>query len=133
MAGYWFHPERKLLVRVATTHDEWVRDRANAEALGLPEAVYQEIMGYDPADIDAIRLAACRCGLVRVREHKRHVSVQYAAEAERVGMVLGAVVTALIGAGIHPDSMLHIDNLLAGDSRSVTLGGLQAELETAKR
>ena len=85
MAGYWLNPETGLCVRVATTHDEWVRDRKNAEDLGLPDTVYREIMSYDPTDIDPIRLAAVRCGLVRIREHRRHISVQYMADADVLG------------------------------------------------
>ena len=104
------------------------RDRQHATDLGLPEAAWQEIMSYSPTNIDPIRLAAVRCGLVRIREHRRHVSVQYWAEAERADAVLAAVVKALTGLEIHPDTRLEIDNLLAGDSRVATLGGLQADV-----
>ncbi len=121
MAGYWLNPETGLLVKVSTTHDAWVRDRANATALGLPEAVFQEISSYAATDIDPIRLAACRCGLVRVREHRRHVSVQYWTEADLSPQVIRAVAKALADLGIHPDTRLEIDNLQLGESRAVTL------------
>jgi len=133
MAGYWLNPERNQCVQVATTHDEWVRDRANADALGLPEAVYEEIMSYRPADIDPIRLAAVRFGLVRIREHRWHVSVQYWAETDRVEVVLGAVVRALTGLGIHPDTWLIVDNLLLKDSLAMTLRELETTLPTRSR
>jgi hypothetical protein len=128
MAGYWLNPDTGLIVKVTETHDAWIRDRQHAAELGLPEADFAKIISFPPTAIDEIRLVAVRRGLVRVREHRRHVSVQFMAEAERVGMVLGAVVAALIGVEIHPDSRLIVDNLLLGDSRAIMLGGLAAEL-----
>jgi hypothetical protein len=128
MAGFWINPDTNLIVKVESTHDEWVRNRQHAADIGLSDADFQEIMSYLPTAVDEIRLVAVRRGLVRVREHRRHVSVQFMAEAERVGMVLAAVVRGLMEVGIHPDSMLHIDNLLLRDSRSIMLGGLAAEL-----
>jgi hypothetical protein len=128
MAGHWLNPDTGLIVKVASTHDEWLRDRQHALDLGLTEADYQEIMSYPPTDIDPIRLVGLRRGLVRVREHRRHVSVQFMAEAARVGIVLAATVRGLMEVGIHPDTRLIVDNLLLGDSRSVMLGGLADEM-----
>ena len=45
MAGFSLNPDSGLIVQVTTTHDEWLRDRANAESLGLPEAAWREIVG----------------------------------------------------------------------------------------
>jgi len=129
MAGFWLHPDTGQCVRVATTHDEWVRDRQNAEALGLPDDAYQQIISYPATAIDAIRLVAVRYGLVRIREHRRHVSVQYAAEHNREQAVLQAIATALTGL-IHPDTRLVIDNLLLRESTAITLAELQADLKT---
>ena len=36
-SGYWLNPSTGMCVRVATTHDEWVRDEQNADRIGLPE------------------------------------------------------------------------------------------------
>ena len=81
-----------------------------------------------PTAIDLIRVAAVRFGLVRIREHRRYISVQFMAEAERVEAVLVAVAKALTGLRIHEDTFLVVDNLLLGESRSITLGGLQVEM-----
>ena len=102
MAGYWLNVERNQIVKVATTHDEHIRDRTNAAILGLPEAAYEEIMSYAATEIDPIRLVAVRHGLVRIREHKWHVSVQFAADSDRSPQVIQLVATALTGLGIHP-------------------------------
>jgi hypothetical protein len=72
-------------------------------------------------------MVGVRQGLVRIREHKRHVSVQFAAQTSRVESVFRAVATALTGL-VHPDERLVIDNLLTGESKAITLGGLQAEM-----
>jgi hypothetical protein len=44
MSGWWLHPERNQIVKVATTHDDWLRDRQHTTELGLPEAAYREMM-----------------------------------------------------------------------------------------
>jgi hypothetical protein len=124
MAGYWLDPKTGQCVRVTTTHDEWIPDRQHAEDLGLPEAAYREIMSFAPTNIDPIRLVAVRCGLVRIREHRRYVSVQYISEADRVGLISDAVAIALTDLGIHPDTRLIVDNFLLGESVAMTLAGL---------
>jgi hypothetical protein len=129
MAGYWLNPGNGQCTQVSTTHDEFVRDRTNAESLGLSDSAFSEIMSYPPTALDEIRLVAVRNGLVRIREHRRHVSVQYMAELERVQPLLRIVVTALRGVGIHPDTWLVLDNLLLHDSKSMMLGQLEASLE----
>ena len=130
MVGYWINPDSGLIAQVTETHDAWIRDRQHAADLGLTDADFQEIMSYAASAVDEIRLVAMRRGrLVRVREHRLWVSVQHWTEAKRVGMVLAAVVRALLEVGLHPDSMLHIDNLLTGDSRAIMLGGLGDELD----
>lgn len=128
MAGYWLHPDSGLIVKVSETHDEWLRDRQHAAELGLGDADFQEIGSYPASAVDEIRLVAVRHGLVRVREHRRHVSVQHMTEGKRVGVVLAAVVRGLMEVGIHPDTRLIVDNLLTGDSRAIMLHGLAAEL-----
>jgi hypothetical protein len=129
MAGYWLRPETGQCTKVATTHDEFIRDKSNAESLGLSASAFSEIMSYPPTALDDIRLVAVRNGLIRIREHRRHVSVQYMAESDRVQPALRVVVTALHGVGIHPDTWLVLDNLLLHDSKSLMLGQLQASLE----
>ena len=59
-----FIPNEIRSSRWANTHDEHIRDRANAVALGLPETAYREIMSYAATDLDRIRLVAVRHGLV---------------------------------------------------------------------
>ena len=90
-AGYWLNPDTGQCVRVATTHDEWVRDRGNAEGIGLPEAAYDAIMQYPATAVDEIRLVVLNWGLVRIREHPRYTSVQFAAHAHQVTPILRAV------------------------------------------
>jgi hypothetical protein len=131
-AGYWLNPETGMCVQVATTHDAWVREWANAENLGLSVSAFDEIIRFPPTALDEIRLVAVRSGLVRIREHRRHVSVQYMAESDRVQPLLRIVVTALHGVGIHPDTWLVVDNLLLHDSQSLMLGQLEKSLRESQ-
>ena len=131
-AGYWLNPDTGKCVRVATTHDEWVRDKANADSIGLPEECYDQIMQHPETAVDEIRLLALRYGLVRMREHPRYLSVQFAAQRHRVKPILAAVLTALGDLKVHPDTYMIVDNLLSGDSVSITLDGLRSRLENGE-
>ncbi|MGO9113413.1 MAG: hypothetical protein ACLP9L_29635 [Thermoguttaceae bacterium] len=131
-AGYWLNPETGMCVQVATTHDEFVRDRANAMSIGLSKGCHAQIMRYPPTAIDEIRLSALREGMVRLREHRRYLSVQFTALPQRVALVLKAVVVALTELKIHLDTMLAVDNLLSGDSVSITLRDLKGKIESGE-
>ena len=128
MAGYWLNPNTGKCVRVETTHDAWVRDRTNAEAIGLPEAAYDAIMKHPATAIDEIRIVALDWGLVRIREHPRYTSVQFSAQPFQVKAILRAVVVALVDLKLHTDTTLVIDNLLLSDSATLGLGELADNL-----
>ena len=128
MAGYWLNPSSGKCVRVETTHDAWVRDPANVEGIGLPQAAYDAVMAFPETAIDEIRIVALTWGLVRIREHPRYTSVQFSAQPNHVKAILGAVVVALAELKLHPDTMLVVDNLLLHDSARIALGELQNKL-----
>jgi hypothetical protein len=75
--------------------------------------------------VDEIRLLGLYCGLVRMREHRRYLSVQFAADRWRVARVLVMLVAALSDLGIHPDVRIRMDNLWLGESVSVSVAELQ--------
>jgi hypothetical protein len=64
-----------------------------------------------------------------MREHPRYLSVQFTAEPQWVTPVLKAVIVALTNLKIHLDTMLKVDNLLSGESVSITLRELQGKME----
>jgi hypothetical protein len=127
-AGYWLEPNTGRLVKVETTHDQWIREENNARTMGVPEPVYQEIMTFPPEAVDEIRLLALHSGLVRMREHRRHLSIQFAAERPRLPSVLKAITIALNDLGIHPDTYAEMDNLLLGESAAMTVGELRIRI-----
>ena len=129
-AGYWLHPDTGKCVQVATTHDEWVRDNENARSIGVPQRVYDEIMQHPPTAVDEIRILGLHCGLVRMREHPRYLSIQFAAERHHIARLLGAIATALNHLGIHPDTTVQMDNLLSGESISITVAELRKQIES---
>ena len=127
-AGYWLDPDTGRCVKVETTHDEWIRVAENARSMGVPQAIYAEIMKYPPTAVDQIRLLAIHAGLVRMREHPRYLSVQFAAEGSRVASVLKAIVAALGDLKIHPDTRLEMDNLLLGESTAMTVAEMRIRI-----
>ena len=128
MAGYWLNPNIGKCVRVETTHDAWVRDRANAESIGLPQVACDAIMKFPVTAVDEIRILAINWGLVRIREHPRYTSVQFSARPFQVKAILRAVVMAFAELKLHPDTTLVIDNLLLSDSATVGLAELEDKL-----
>ena len=129
MAGYWLNPNTGKCVEVATTHNEWLRNRQNVGSIGLPESAYEEVMRFSPTQEDQIRLVAIRSGLVRIREHPRYVSVQYAAESDQEKPVLQAVFTALKVLKMSAETTLVIDNFLLRTSIRLGLDDLEKMLK----
>ena len=127
-AGYWLNPNTGKCVRI-TTHDEWVRDWANAQSIGLPKAAYDAIMKHPPTAVDEIRIVAIESGLVRIREHPRYTSVQFSAHAHQIKQVLQAIIVALTELKMHPDTTLVIDNLLLNYSASLSVADLKSRLD----
>jgi len=123
-AGHWLNPTTGQCEQV-TTHDGWIRDEKNADSIGLPDHLYRQIMLLPESAVDEIRILALRGGLVRIRQHKRYTSVQFRATADQATEVLQAVLRALAELEVHPDERLEIDNLLLGDSVSITLRALR--------
>jgi hypothetical protein len=109
-----------------TTHNDWIRDETNADSIGLAEDLYRQIMLLPDTAIDQIRILALRGGLVRIRQQKHYTSVQFWASGDQVEAILQAVLRALEELKIHPDERLEIDNLLLGESVSITLRALRA-------
>jgi hypothetical protein len=128
MAGYWLNPEIGKYVEVPTTHDDFLRNRQNALAIGISDAAYSAIMHFPATAIDEIRLVGVMNGLIRIREHRRYTSLQFFIPSEHLEKILQAAADSLTKLGTHPDTYLHIDNLLTHDSAGLTLTNLQEKL-----
>ena len=129
--GHWLNPKTGQYMEV-TTHDEWIRDKKNADIIGLPRDCYQQVMQL-PDSADQIRIAALQGGLIRIRQHRRYMSVQFWVMSDQVDATLQSVLRALAELGIHPDERLQIDNLCLGESASVTLRELQSNQAVFQR
>lgn len=77
--GIWYNPQTGQVFDVASdgsyTHDVWIRKPGNADAIGLSPAAQASIAKMKMTDIDEIRKAAVRDGLVRARDYGNSVSV----------------------------------------------------------
>jgi hypothetical protein len=131
-AGYWLEPDTGKCMQVETTHDEWIRVWENARSMGVPRWIHDKIMRFPPEAVDQIRLLALYSGLVRMREHPRYLSIQFAAGHDSVARVLKAIVAALAALGIHPDTRIEMDDLLLGESTAMTVAELRNRIEAGK-
>ncbi len=123
--GHYLNATTGQIVLV-TTHNDWIRNAANAASVGLPDDFYRQIMLLPDTAIDEIRILALKGGLVRIRQHKWHTSVQFWTGADQVGTIVDAVVKALAELKIHPDERLEIGNLCLDESVTITFRALQA-------
>lgn len=124
--GYWLNPRSGRCEQV-TTHDEWIREEKNAGAIGLPDEFYRRLMLQPSSAMDEIRTTALVGGLVRIRQHKRYISIQFWALADHVEEILQAVVKALEQLHVHPDELLKVDNLCLRNSVSLSLRQFQSD------
>ena len=128
-AGYWLNPNTGKCVRVETTHDAWVRDRGNAESIGLPQAAYDAVMQFPKPPSTKFASWHSTQAWSEFENISRYTSVQFSAQPHNVKAILRAVATALTEVKLHPDTMLVIDNLLLHDSARIALGELESHLD----
>jgi hypothetical protein len=127
-AGYWLNPNTGKCVLV-TTHDDWIRNKANADSIGLPSFFYDEIMKMKITDVDEIRIKAMEGGLVRIRNYQNYVSVQFTAQRHRVTTILWSCLVALKELNFHPNDDITITNLFLKDQVTLSLANFQKKLE----
>ncbi len=126
--GYWLDPRQQQSYLV-TRHELWVLDRENAERAGIPSEIYEHLVTLDPVrHQDEIRLAAIRCGLIRIRDHGNSISVQFSADPTQVSAYLQSVFQLLRDVGTHRFSDLRIDNFANQESVRISLEDLGQQL-----
>ena len=127
--GYWLNPDSGKIIQVGTTHDDWIKNPENAKAIGLPSYAFDDIAQLTPNDVDGIRMAALRGGLVRIRDYVNYMSVEFSCQKPRQRHFLWSALVALKGdLKTHPYTDLHINNILTKDSVTLNLQDLQTRL-----
>lgn len=122
--GYWLDPVKQQAWNVGR-HELWVLEQRNAQAAGIPQPVYEHLLTLNPSeDQDEIRLAAIQAGMVRIRDHGNYISVQFAAERNRLRDVLLSVHKFLVEKTNDKYADLVIDNFPTGESTRLSLADL---------
>ena len=109
--GYWLDAKNGALYRV-TTHNDWLLNLRNQEKVRLtPKQV--EVLGFlDPVkEIDEIRMVGVMAGLVRLRDYRNRLSVQFYAPESEVNAVLQAIVREIPEVTDDNSPFLTIQNL----------------------
>lgn len=125
--GYWLNPRNGKISQV-DTHDAWIREKTNADSIGLSPAIYNKLMQYPYTEVDAIRLTAMEGGLVRIRQYGSYTSCQFMAQRYQVHSILWELVVALKPI-VHPDERLQITNFYLKDQVDITFGDLLEKLK----
>jgi len=127
-AGYWLNPATNIYKQV-TTHDDWIKNHANASEIGLPDDAWEQINRLPYSAVDEIRILAVEGGLVRIRDHRAYISVQFHVDQGRVRDVLWSVLTALEELGADRFKPIKIDNFKTHDGVTLDWTALKSRLE----
>jgi len=127
--GIWYNPRTEQIVDVACdnsyTHNEWIVRPKNAEWIGLSSSAQALIA--QATDIDEIRKAAVRDGLVRAREYKNYVSVTLSVVGEDHDLL--HKVARVISAQYGRFSYLRLHNIATEKVVHIHLPDLQEKLD----
>jgi len=124
--GLWYNPQAdKDYDLQHITHDQWLRDRRNAQELGISSETQWFIA--NTRNIDLIRLAATMEGMVRIRDHFKYISVQIYVERGIVEL-LNRICLVLERRNFSKSDPLIIDNLRTNESIEITLALLRMHL-----
>ena len=116
--GYWLDPK---------TQQSWVVDRherfvlENPLICGVPPEIHAHLLTLDTNKaMDEIRLAAINAGLIRLRDHKKHWSVQFASDLNEESF-LRSVFLFLDEIVVFRDTPLVIGNFATRTETTITL------------
>lgn len=113
----WINPKTDKEFAFSTTHDQWLKNPENAEALGLSSATKKLIEGSN--DEDEIRMAAIMDGMVRVRDYLNHISVQF--RARRGLRDLLFKIHQVLKQRFNQHSHVIVHNLATGESTELSI------------
>jgi len=123
--GYWYNPQTDRLFKIGMiTHDDWLRDPANAEQLGVSSETHRAVARS--RNIDLIRLAATMEGMIRIRDNHTFISVQFYAERVDAG-ILDKIYQVLTSQNLDEAARLEIGNLRTGESFTLSIGELRTK------
>jgi hypothetical protein len=89
----------------------------------------QKLVNNSGRDVDEIRLAGIRVGLVRIRSYHDRISVQFAAPETHTSEFLRSVFSLLDSIESYKDTPIDIDNLETMESQRISLRELGLSLE----
>lgn len=124
--GLWYNPNTDRVFEIRfITHDQWLKNPANAYELGISSDTQRVIA--DSKDIDLIRLAATMEGMVRIRDYYRRISVQFYAE-RGLAELLSKIHCVLEKQPFDHSVPLKIDNLRTDESVQLSVQELGKRL-----
>jgi hypothetical protein len=114
--GYWLNPDTEE-VHLVGRHQDWILEHAAELELN------EKVRGLDAdRDEDLIRILGCQAGLVRLRNYRDRVSVQFwTNDPDRERKILQLVYAQVQKLGVGPYKPIWINNL--ADQCSVNLYG----------
>ena len=129
--GLWYNPRTDKVFNFGAfdTHDNWLKNPANAKELGLRPETLQLIAGLDlsdPDSADLIRAAAVNDGIVRIRDYRNKVSVQLKARRGLRDLLFN--VHKVLVRFFEPYSTVTIHNMATGEDTTLTIADMGQRL-----
>lgn len=125
--GHWLNPKTGKFVLVYR-HELDIRKESVAKMLGVSDSLYAQIMSFNQAQANEIRLLAMKAGLIRLRDNPVY-SIQFYLPRRDVREALWSIYQFFQEASIRPWS-LWINNLLTKDEVTISYEDLVAKLKT---
>jgi len=126
--GFWLEPRSGALHRVVT-HDRWMLDPKNQAKVCLTPEQVRVLESLDPVrEIDEIRMIGVMSGLIRIRDYRNRVSVQFYSTSAEVGQMLQSVVEAMPNVTRDRFPFLTIQNLCDDSTIHIHLADLESML-----
>ena len=124
--GYWLNPSTQQ-TWIVDKHELWVLE--NSLLSGVPSDVHAHLLSLDQnKGMDEIRLAAINAGLIRLRDRRSHVSVQFSADQLNQKYFLRSVAMFLDEIVVFKDTPLVIGNFATRTETTMTLRQLLKEV-----
>ena len=125
--GYWLDPKTQQSW-VVDRHERWVLE--NPKLNRLPPDVHQYLLTLNPdQEMDQIRLAASKAGLIRIRDYDSKISVQFSVDRTKIKAYLWTIFEFLDPLVTWKDTTIVLGNFATRDEVQLSFRDFTTKLQ----
>ena len=130
--GFWLDQTSRQLYRVST-HNDWLLDPVNQRQVGVPDHWVRVLNSLDrQCEIDEIRMIGLMLGLIRFRDYRDSLHVQFYASGTKAKDCLKAAADFAPQATIDKFPLLKIQNLFHDGVAQIELSELRSKIQAGE-